>query len=224
MSEEAVTAPALPTFTPEEKVCGNCKLWSAHSTDHRGWVGPCRLQAQRGLFPPSAPICDAFVAKGSAAPAQRNDADRTRVRNVVKNIAPTVVRKARDPNEQIDLGGEAMTRQELMEIFREAVADRDVAEAPPLAGKWEGGVIQIIPGKSDLQAKELPVDALFHKIVMARDRLRTLEQKINGHPKLTDAEKVEMQSYITRIYGSLTTFNALFRDKEDFFVGQKSDE
>lgn len=215
-------SPAIPTFAPDEKVCGNCKLWSPHSTDHRGWVGPCRLQPQRGLFPPSAPICDAYVAKGSAAPAQQHKEPARR--NVVKNIAPVVVRKARDPNEQIDLGGEAMTRQELMEIFREAMSDQAVAEAPALAGKWEGGVIQLIPGKADLQAKELPIDSLFHKVVMARDRLRTLEQKINAHPKLTDAEKVEMQSYITRIYGSLTTFNVLFRDKEDQFTGQKSDE
>src|SRR5256885_2356423 len=103
MSE--VTAPELPVFQADEKVCGNCKLWSPHSTDHRGWVGPCRLQAQRGLFPPSAPICDAFVARGSAAPPQKNDVERAVRRNLVKNIAPTVVRKQRDPNEQIDLGG-----------------------------------------------------------------------------------------------------------------------
>ena len=89
-----------------------------------------------------------------------------------------------------------MTRDELMEIFREAAGEKIEV---PLAPKWEGGVIQLVPGKADVQAKELPIDALFHKVVMVRDRLRTLEQKINAHAKLTDAEKVDMQQYITRV-------------------------
>jgi hypothetical protein len=123
----------------------------------------------------------------------------------------------------VELSGEVldMTRDELIDLFREAAGD---ADPPPLAAKWEGGVIQLIPGKPDLQPKELPIDALFHKVVMVRDRLRTLEQKLNAHPKLTDAERVEMQQYITRCYGSLTSFNVLFREKADQFVGQKSGE
>ena len=113
-----------------------------------------------------------------------------------------------------------MTRDELMEIFRQASGEVEVSLAP----KWEGGVVQLIPGKSDLQGKELPINALFHKVVMIRDRLRTLEQKINGHPKLSDAEKVEMQQYITRVYGSLTSFNVLFRERDDQFVGSKGED
>jgi hypothetical protein len=215
--------PPLPVFAPAEQVCGNCKLWRAHSVDHRGWVGPCRIQGGRGMFPPSAPICDKYAAKGSSTPAPEAQAPN-RVRNVLGKVAPVVVRRRPDPNEPIALGepGELdMTRQELMEIFREAAGE---GEAPPLAGKWEGGTLQMIPGKPDLQAKELPIDSLFHKVVMVRDRLRVLEQKLNAHPKLSDAEKVEMQSYITRVYGSLTSFNHLFRDKEDHFTGAKGDE
>lgn len=112
-----------------------------------------------------------------------------------------------------------MTRQELMDLFLEASGLADV----PLAPKWEGGVVKLVPADASLQAKELPLDSLFHKVVMVRDRLRTLEQKINAHPKLTDAEKVDMQQYVTRCYGSLTTFNVLFRDKRDQFVGQKGE-
>jgi hypothetical protein len=114
-----------------------------------------------------------------------------------------------------------MTRDELLEVLREAAGDGD---PPPLAAKWEGGVIRLIPGKAELQPKELPIDALFHKVVMVRDRLRTLEQRLNTHPKLSDAERVEMQQYVTRCYGSLTSFNILFREKADHFVGQKGGE
>lgn len=211
MSDEALRElPTVPTFPLDAKVCGNCKLWQPHSIDARGWVGPCRLQPSRGLFPPSAPICDYFSPRtGTAAPA----AVETDVRSLVK--------KQKRPSETVDLGGElSMTREELMDLFREATGEMEI----PLASKWEGGVIQLIPGKAELQGKELPINALFHKVVMIRDRLRTLEQKINGHPKLSDAEKVEMQQYITRAYGSLTSFNVLFKEKSDQFVGAKGEE
>jgi hypothetical protein len=229
MSDEAAPLP-LPIFAAHEKVCGNCRLWSPHSIDAtRGWLGPCRVQANRGLFPPSAPICDAFAPKGGVVVvASRPDAPRK-----LKNIAPmirsaanagsVVTQKAPEPRNQeiVDLGGDLnMTRQELMDIFLEASGQADV----PLAPKWEGGVVQLLPKNGELQGKELPIDSLFHKVVMIRDRLRTLEQKLNGHPKLSDAEKVEMQQYVTRCYGSLTSFNVLFRDKGDQFIGQKGDE
>jgi hypothetical protein len=209
--------PELPVFKPEERVCGNCKLWSPHSVDHRGWVGPCRVYPGRGLFPPSAPICDKYTPRGGVVAPEAGPAVRART---ARSVAPVVRRKS-DPNEIVDLGDLNMTREELMEIFREAAGE---GEAPPLAGKWEGGTLRLIPSKPDLQPKDMPIDSLFHKVVMVRDRLRTLEQKINGHPKLSDAEKVEMQSYITRIYGSLTSFNHLFREKNDQFVGQKGEE
>ena len=112
-----------------------------------------------------------------------------------------------------------MTRQELMELFLEASGLADVQ----LAGKWEGGTVRLIPADESLQAKDLPIDAIFHKVVMVRDRLRVLEQKINTHPKLTDADKVDMQQYVTRCYGSLTTFNVLFKEKKDQFIGSKED-
>ena len=90
-----------------------------------------------------------------------------------------------------------------------------------LAGRWEGGEIVVRPGREGLKEHRLPVDQLFHKVIMVRDRLRVLEQKINGHKTLTDAEKVELQQYVTRCYGSLTSFNFLFSDEQDKFRGQK---
>ena len=94
----------------------------------------------------------------------------------------------------------------------------------PLGNKWSGGTMTLQPANKDLKPKEIPIEAFFHKIVMVRDRLRVLEQNINTHPKLSDEEKVNLQQYITRTYGSLTTFNVLFDDKKDYFVGQKGDE
>jgi hypothetical protein len=94
--------------------------------------------------------------------------------------------------------------------------------AVKMAEKWKDGVLDMKPGNPSLQSKEVPIDVFFHKIVMLRDRLRVLEQNINTHPKLDDNDRVQLQQYITRIYGSLTTFNVLFAEKDDYFVGQKS--
>ncbi|TAJ08623.1 hypothetical protein DMA11_21235 [Marinilabiliaceae bacterium JC017] len=90
-----------------------------------------------------------------------------------------------------------------------------------LGKKWDGGKVVLHSGNEDLQPKEIPIDVFFHKIVMVRDRLRVLEQNINSHNSLTDEEKVHLQQYITRAYGSLTTFNVLFAEKEDYFVGSR---
>ncbi len=92
----------------------------------------------------------------------------------------------------------------------------------PLANKWRGGKIELWPREVSAGAKEIPIDLFFHKIVMLRDRLRVLEQQINGHAKLDDQDKVHLQQYITRCYGSLTTFNVLFKDKDDHFTGSAS--
>ena len=91
-----------------------------------------------------------------------------------------------------------------------------------LGSKWDGGTILLKPGNPSLQAKEIPIETFFHKIVMVRDRLRVLEQNINSHAGLSNEDKVNLQQYITRIYGSLTSFNILFSEKEDYFVGSKS--
>ena len=91
-----------------------------------------------------------------------------------------------------------------------------------LGAKWEDGTLILKPGNPNLQSKEMPIETFFHKIVMVRDRLRVLEQNINSHTGLSEKAKVNLQQYITRIYGSLTSFNVLFSEKEDFFVGSKS--
>lgn len=98
----------------------------------------------------------------------------------------------------------------------------DITEVVPLGDKWKNGMMILKPGEQGLKEKEIPIDQFFHKIVMVRDRLRVMEQRINSS-KLEDEDKVNLQQYITRIYGSLTTFNILFRNKEQYFVGEKTE-
>lgn len=97
----------------------------------------------------------------------------------------------------------------------------DISEVVAMADKWKGGKLILEPGDTNLQGKEIKIDDFFHKITMVRDRLRVMEQKVNSS-NIDKQEKVDIQQYITRIYGSLTTFNVLFKLKDHHFVGQKS--
>ncbi|OQD43271.1 hypothetical protein BUL40_05380 [Croceivirga radicis] len=96
----------------------------------------------------------------------------------------------------------------------------DTHEKVALADKWKGGKLILEPNGATSN-KEMPIDTFFHKIVMVRDRLRVMEQKINSSKNLDDQEKIDLQQYITRVYGSLTSFNVLFKSKSDGFVGEK---
>jgi hypothetical protein len=98
----------------------------------------------------------------------------------------------------------------------------DITEIVPLGEKWKQGVMILKPFDTSLKEKEVPIEVFFHKIIMLRDRLRVMEQRINAHKILTDEDKIDLQQYITRIYGSLTTFNVLFKHTSDQFAGEKS--
>ena len=115
--------------------------------------------------------------------------------------------------------------QQIKLAVREVLGDFGWAETNlEVAKRWIGGTLKMIPGRDDTQAKEIPIEVFIKKIIGVREKLRVLEQKINNNPNLDAAEKLELQGYITRSYGSLTTFNALFADKTSHFVGSGSGE
>ncbi len=107
----------------------------------------------------------------------------------------------------------------LLKILRQWGGAQEVVT---IGDRWQNGMMILQPKDSSLKPKEVPIADFFHKIVMLRDRLRVLEQNINSHKVITDEEKVNLQQYITRCYGSLTSFNVLFKDKEHWFVGDKA--
>lgn len=113
-----------------------------------------------------------------------------------------------------------------LEFMLQRVLDQrsDIQETVPLGAKWQGGTMILKPLEEGMQVKEVPIETFFHKIVMVRDRLRVMEQQINAHKVLSDEEKVDLQQYITRIYGSLTTFNVLFKNADDGFKGSGGKE
>jgi hypothetical protein len=117
------------------------------------------------------------------------------------------------------------TTDRLVQALREMLGDYGWLDVELELGKrWAGGTLKLIPGKEDTQPKEVPLEMFFKKLIALRDKLRVLEQKINAHPGLTPEDKLELEGYITRCYGSLTTFNVLFAAKESQFKGQGKEE
>ncbi len=141
----------------------------------------------------------------------------------VKTIAPeTADLSAAEP--QAALSSLSLPLQQLIEQTAQQVIEQLGLERPDtvveeLAGRWRAGRLVLHPADSTLQTKEVPIELLFHKIIGIRNQLRLIEQKLNANDKLSDAEKVDLQQYITRCYGSMTTFNLLFKDKAGQFTG-----
>lgn len=137
------------------------------------------------------------------------------IKNVGKNY------EAWEVVEAIEAAGEVSFSEAERSLIKILRTWSGFSEEVRLGDKWDGGEMVLKPADSSMANKVIPIDTFFHKIVMVRDRIRVMEQRINSS-KLTDEEKVNLQQYITRIYGSLTTFNVLFKYKEDHFKGERT--
>jgi len=208
--------------------CGTCARFVrvTEVTDQNGEIrrqGDCLL----GVWP--SPIfetntCSQYVQKGTfgstvkrAPPTMRRRRSLTTTTTTSPGGAPIPREptEIRLPEDLLEMDADEF-RQVLTEVIRDELGVSDVE----LGGRWSGGEVILKPGKEGTAEKRIPIEGLFHKIVMIRDKLRVLEQKVNGS-KLTDEEKVQLQQYITQCYGSLTTFNVLFANRNDGFTGQK---
>jgi hypothetical protein len=205
-------------------ICGTCVVYRVIETSRGLLLGTCRIRTDRGEFPCTAPICDSYVPRAGALdargqPTQSGQSPMVQIARAATRARRSIPAEQRSRIPDGPAGELEMTREELKALIREAMDEERGGGLAPLAPRWEGGTAVLKPSDPALQSKELPLESLFHKVVMIRDRLRVLEQKINANAKLTDAEKVDLQSYITNCYGSLTTFNVLFRDRDDGFRG-----
>jgi hypothetical protein len=205
--------------------CGSCARFVrvVEQIDVNGEVrrsGQCLL----GIWP--SPLyetntCSQYLLRGTIAPVKKVPVTRTRRGGSISSSGsgktsshepvPIVI-----PEELLD-----MDADEFREVLREVIRDELGISNVELGGRWVGGEMVLKPGKEGTQEKRIPIDSLFHKIVMIRDRLRVLEAKVNSHGGLSAEDKVQLQQYVTQCYGSLTTFNVLFAEREEGFTGQK---
>ena len=137
------------------------------------------------------------------------------LKHVGKNYSDWEIVEQIEAKEEITLTGAEDALAKIMKLWMGST------ETIELGDKWDDGMLILKPGDDNLKSKEMSIDSFFHKIVMVRDRLRVMEQRINSS-SMSDEEKVNLQQYITRIYGSLTSFNVLFKYKADHFKGSKS--
>jgi hypothetical protein len=218
------------TPDPLDRRCGTCARFVRvmDSTDAQGRskrAGECLL----GVWPSplyETSTCSQWVRRGEfkARPEARPRLPRTPGARRAEGAgadsqAPSSPLPLTLPEDLLEMDAKEFKRV-LSQVIRDELGVGEVE----IAGRWEGGEMVLKPGKDGLQEKRIPLDALFHKIIMIRDRLRVLEQKINTNPKLGAEDKVQLQQYVTGCYGSLTTFNALFANREDQFVGQKGED
>jgi len=187
-------------------------------------LGRCQFRPELGLFPETLKYCSKFhirkrsIGKVLDVTGKVPKARSPRHSSTSSSDEPAIIRATLENPITGDTSGDyTMDRDGLKQVLRELMEEETVYGYVEMGKKWEGGNIQLNPGNSELQSKEIPIDTFFKKIIMVRDKLRVLEAKLNSSDSLSAADKVEMQQYVSRAYGSLTSFNILFKNKEDQF-------
>lgn len=217
----------MPGVTDLDGRCGSCGAFTRARVDPvKGRVGECALN----VYPPPVSersTCSRYRPRGGVAPPPPPRAagqPRSRGGPVAaprRDAAPAQLSLRPPLPQEIDID---MDIGDFRRVLREVLSEELGVSNTELGTRWEGGEVILKPGKAGTSEKRIPLDAFFHKIVMVRDKLRVLEQKLNSHPDLSATDKVQLQAYITGCYGSLTTFNVLFSDRADWFVGAGKDE
>ena len=207
--------------------CGDCKAFHHDARDENGSVrGMCRRRPELGELPASLPYCHVFVVRDSRAgkvrPVETGKADPRRAKRAGDERPQRIAQRATlaGPTAGDTEGEISMDRDGLKQVLRELLEEETLYGYPEMGSRWQGGALVLKPEDPAIQPKEVPLETFFHKIVMLRDRLRVLEAKLNGHDRLSEADKVELQGYITKCYGTLTTFNVLFKDRDDQFTSK----
>jgi hypothetical protein len=212
--------------------CGSCAAFTRVRNEPRGRVGECALE----VYPPplaALATCTRYRAKGAPPPPPApRAAGEPRGRRPIGRPEPGPPRNPSSGVREVDRQASParfpalpkeididMDIDQFRSVLRQVLSEELGLSPTELGGRWQGGEMILKPGKEGTADKRIPIETFFHKIVMLRDRLRVLEAKLNGHPQLTDEDKVQLQQYITGCYGSLTTFNVLFARRDDGFSG-----
>jgi hypothetical protein len=193
--------------TEYDGCCGSCGAFTSFGTHPSlGVVGSCARNMRS--YPVSATgTCSEYRPRGTGQEKPLVRPTESRTRSYARDIAP--IRRRPELPQEVDLDMDMDTfRSVLTDVLRSELGLGEL----PLGGRWEGGELILKPGKEGTAEKRVPIETFFHKVVMIRDKLRVLEQRINSHASLSDEDKVAMQQYVTACYGSLTTFNVLFAD------------
>jgi hypothetical protein len=208
-----------------DPTCADCKAFYMEAQDVSGAIrGLCRLRSELGEIPSEMPYCHLFKVRDSRAGSVkeavhkkaaggRRSPTKGRDMAVKEPPRPTLA----EPVTGDTTGEISMDRDGLKQVLRELLEEETMYGFPEMGTRWDDGTMVLKPGSEENQPKEVSLESFFHKIVMVRDRLRVLESKINSHAKLEEQDKVELQGYISKCYGTLTTFNILFEDKADHF-------
>ena len=203
--------------------CGSCLRFLRRQKEPDGlYTGRCQVRPELNLISETLSTCSKFHLKptlvGKVQMPKKAKAARPRSRSQEREERPRPQRATLSNPVMGDTSGDIdMDRNGLKQILRELLEEESLYGYVDIGRKWEGGTLILKPADDSLQPKEVPIETFFHKITMVRDRLRVLEAKLNAHDDLSKTDKVELQQYISKAYGTLTTFNVLFQNKEDQF-------
>ncbi len=205
-------------------VCADCVAFVPQDLQNRYTCdGRCLLRRELDTIPANLDHCELFKIRESRIgivdnPKPSKAKRAAGGRSMRDRDEPKIVRRTlQSPIEGDSTGDIDMDREGLKSVLRELLEEETMYGYPQMGSRWQDGKLVLHPHDENNQPKEIPLESFFHKIVMLRDRLRVLEAKLNSHKKLSEQEKVEFQGYISKCYGTLTTFNVLFADKEDQF-------